>query len=724
MEDEVNLVESTENGPLPAASESSEVHTWIKEETHVIPHRFSKVKRRIINKAVSPTGRLFYWWTTVSCLGVLSFLFVLVPLVIQRDDSKDCTDFREDSIELPYFYSKDKKQLEICRQRELVFEGSLGIGRDYIRESRINVFTFSLASTLSISSLDTNCIRIVWRGLSSQAASLQDCYKLGETNWYGAYEHMEQSWPINQTSQGSFDSIEFLPRDYLSDRFVPNNAFGPILHPLWLNTKGVGILVDEDVPLHVSMNDSHLCLIAKPFELDCTPSAEENATLAYTVCLFDTVAKTSRYFLNNTAKPETTPSPAVFQKPIWSTWAEFKTSISSSKIGEFCSNINSNNFNASQIEIDDGYSRNYGDLDFNANVDVTDPSFSNCNQFDLTAWVHPFVNHDASKFSKGLDDGSFLPGISEVEENSISLVKWWQGYGAVINFLNSSVASAHADSLLEFKNNNSLSSFKFDAGEYTYLPKCVYIQGLSHPGDYTKAYVKFVGNQSYAENAEVRVGYFTQDQPVLVRILDRTSTWGADNGLRSVLNAVLSIGLGGYHFVLPDMIGGNGVTANVLDSTSLPSEELFVRWAQLCTFLPVMQFSIAPWRYGTNTINHIRALTQLHYDLQFDVLASNSLETGYPIVLPLWWKAVDHNDEKTWTISDQFFVGDDYMVAPVLTLDQREREVYFPIGSNYAVVHSDVSVNSNCPNNNLCEGGSAHTFNVGLYEVLYFRVIN
>ena len=707
--DEVHLVDNTEadnNGGTCSASR-------IGEETHVIPPRFTKVKRRLIKKVVSPKGKLIYWWTTVSCLGVVSFLFVLVPLLIDRArGNKDCSNFIGNDHELPYFYQKETGQLEICRQQQLILEGRLGVDRQYISESRINVFALSMGSSLAITNNESNCLQVELQGLSSKEMPLQDCYKLGESHWYGTYEQFMQNWPINVTVFDSSEPIPFLPHDYLSDRFSPRNAFGPILHPLWLNTDGVGILVDEGVPLHVSMNRSHLCLISQPFELNCSPEASENSTLRYSVCLFDTIAETARYFLDQIPHPASTPSPILFQQPIWSTWAELRTNLSTSKISEFCSNIIGNHFNASQLEIDDGYSRHYGELEFDSSVINTSSLFtSDCEQFDITAWVHPFINYDANNFEHSLKMSMFLPGVSQIEGNSVSLVKWWQGYGAVINFKNSTVANSYAELLLEFKR-IGLTSFKFDAGEYTYLPKCVFIDGLNHPGEFTKAYVEFVGSQSYSSRAEVRVGYFTQTQPILVRLLDRDSKWGSDNGLQSVLNAVLSIGLGGYLFVLPDMIGGNG------DAT----QELFIRWAQLNAFLPVMQFSIAPWRYDSAAVNHVRDLIKLHRDLQFDVIATKSLKSGYPMILPLWWNAIDSNDERTWTIADQFFIGGEYMVAPMLTMGQENREVYFPLGFNYSVVNSSISAVSVCPEN-VCFGGSTVSFNVALYEVLYFQIL-
>ena len=713
--DEDHLVDNTDkdNLPTPEGDESSQ--TRIREETHVIPHPLAKVKRRIIHKATSPKGKLIYWWVTVSCLGVASFLFVLVPLLVERGlNRQDCSDFVGSDNELPYFYRKDTGQLEICRQGELVLEGRLGIGREHFSETKVNVFTLTEA-TLTITAMEKNCLGVRWLGSSSNELPLMDCYTLGDSHWYGAYEQLVQTWPMN-SSQDFLDAVPFLPHDYLSDPSVP---LGPVLHPLWLNSDGVGIMVDESVQLHVSLNDSHLCLIARPFELDCIREASENSTLVYTVCLFDTIAQTSRHFLSKVPHSVSTPSPEVFKKPIWSTWAEFKTNLTGTNVNDLCSQIQRHQFNVSQLEIDDGYSLQYGELEFNAQLTVNQ---SQCESFAITAWVHPFVNYDASTFRQGVESAMFLPGVSQTGSNSVSLVKWWQGYGAVINFLNDTVANSHAEQLMNFLN-TGLSSFKFDAGEYTYLPKCVYIEGLSHPAEFTKAYVKFVGNQSYSDRAEVRVGYFTQDQPLFVRLLDRTSSWDEKNGLQSVLNAVLSLGLGGYIFVVPDMIGGNGRIPDSLTSTVKPPHELFIRWAQLNAFLPVMQFSIAPWSYNNQTTNdHVRSLMQLHYSLQFDVLASNSLNSSYPMILPLWWRAVDFNDERTWTISDQFFVGNDYMVAPVLT-QSIQRNVYFPLGSNYSVVTSALTAESTCPDN-MCVGGTTQTFTVHLYQVLYFRVLN
>ena len=55
--------------------------------------------------------------------------------------------------------------------------------------------------------------------------------------------------------------------------------------------------------------------------------------------------------------------------------------------------------------------------------------------------------------------------------------------------------------------------------------------------------------------------------------------------------------------------------------------------------------------------------------------------TGLPTMRPL---LVDHPaDPAVWAIDDQYFFGDDLMVAPVTALGARSRTVYLPQGADW-----------------------------------------
>jgi alpha-glucosidase (family GH31 glycosyl hydrolase) len=175
---------------------------------------------------------------------------------------------------------------------------------------------------------------------------------------------------------------------------------------------------------------------------------------------------------------------------------------------------------------------------------------------------------------------------------------------------------------------------------------------------------------------ETRVGYKTQDLPIFVRMLDKNSEWGYNGGLQTLIPTALIMSIGGYSFVLPDMIGGNAYK-------NFPSKDLYIRWLQVNTLMPTLQFSITPWDYkeaSQEVIDISKSMLKLHeqYSPVIIELAKNAVKTGEPIMRPIWWIAP--NDVNTFSIEDQYLVGNDILVAPVVTENARKRNIYLPQG--------------------------------------------
>ena len=40
-------------------------------------------------------------------------------------------------------------------------------------------------------------------------------------------------------------------------------------------------------------------------------------------------------------------------------------------------------------------------------------------------------------------------------------------------------------------------------------------------------------------------------------------------------------------------------------------------------------------------------------------------------------------DEKSWNIDDEYMFGDSLLICPIMELNQRQREVYFPLGDTW-----------------------------------------
>ena len=58
---------------------------------------------------------------------------------------------------------------------------------------------------------------------------------------------------------------------------------------------------------------------------------------------------------------------------------------------------------------------------------------------------------------------------------------------------------------------------------------------------FTKAYVQAVSN--FGSMIEVRVGRNTQEYPIWVRMLDKDSHWGFDNGLKTLVTTLLQMSM-------------------------------------------------------------------------------------------------------------------------------------------------------------------------------------
>lgn len=164
------------------------------------------------------------------------------------------------------------------------------------------------------------------------------------------------------------------------------------------------------------------------------------------------------------------------------------------------------------------------------------------------------------------------------------------------------------------------------------------------PDSFTSAYIRTVAK--FGPMIEVRSAEATQDLPIFVRMIDKDSNWGWNNGLRTLVTTLLQMNLAGYPYVLPDMIGGNGYG-------QLPDKELFIRWLQANVFMPSLQFSYVPWDFDQETVNISLAMTQLHDKYTDLILRRANIATtlGEPINPPLWW--VDPYDVVAHQIHDR-----------------------------------------------------------------------
>ncbi|MFI6940142.1 glycoside hydrolase family 31 protein [Streptomyces sp. NPDC050418] len=162
-------------------------------------------------------------------------------------------------------------------------------------------------------------------------------------------------------------------------------------------------------------------------------------------------------------------------------------------------------------------------------------------------------------------------------------------------------------------------------------------------------------------------------------------TWSGDvetswAGLRASLSLVIGLGLCGVPYSGPDVGGFDGT----------PSPELYLRWFQLGSLLPLFRTHSAlragrrePWVYGPEVLEHAGAALAQRRRLQpyFVTLAQLAHRTGAPYVRPLWWTAPE--DRALRDCDDAFLLGDALLVAPVFEPGADRRAVRLPRGRWY-----------------------------------------
>jgi alpha-glucosidase len=121
-----------------------------------------------------------------------------------------------------------------------------------------------------------------------------------------------------------------------------------------------------------------------------------------------------------------------------------------------------------------------------------------------------------------------------------------------------------------------------------------------------------------------------------------------------------------------------------------PSPELYARWLQAAVFTPFLRsHSVGwagnkePWEYGDEFTAINRSTVELRYRFlpYIYTLFHEHERTSMPVMRPLWFEFP--SDKQTYLIADEYLLGRDVLVAPVIKEGLRERDVYLPAGENW-----------------------------------------
>jgi alpha-D-xyloside xylohydrolase len=371
--------------------------------------------------------------------------------------------------------------------------------------------------------------------------------------------------------------------------------------------------------------------------------------------------------------------------PLWSfgVWMSRMTYFSADEVREVCRRLRSEDFPCDVIHLDTGWFK----TDWLCEWKFNEERFPNPQKFigDLkkdgfrvSLWQLPYVADGAEQLDEAAKNGYIAPLTKKrsTDGSNFSALD----YAGTIDFTYPKAVEWYKG-LLKNLLSMGVACIKTDFGENIHTDAAYH--GMS-PELLANLYALLYQKAAYEITKEVtgegiiwaRAGWAGCQRYPLHWGGDASSSW---DGMAGSLKGGLHLGLSGFGFWSHDVPGFHGVPDFM---NSLIPDELYVRWTQLGVFSSHLRYHGTSKRepYEFPSVKEIvRRWWKLRYGL-IPYLYEQSLkvtQSGYPILRAL---AFHHHDDKTcWHIDDQYYFGDDVMVAPVMNAQGR-RDIYLPQG--------------------------------------------
>ncbi|KAK5902530.1 hypothetical protein CesoFtcFv8_007774 [Champsocephalus esox] len=519
---------------------------------------------------------------------------------------------------------------------------------------------------------ETECYSMTWVPVHCHV-ELKDCFSMTNVSWYGGASVRGQTWPINDQNA---TMQPFVVSDLKNNPF----GFGSALERYFLGSSGVAVLVSPDIPLQLGLDSR------QQFCLQSLPSMDREP-LQYTVCVANNVKAAHQEAVQQLYQhSRELPNMNTLWLPFWKLLTNmdsgpkverelrtFSNRLKRHQLGEGVISLNEHSTTLlSDMDHDYLNSRKRG-MSKRLTRDLPLVKLLN-----ISITLSPFLGVDNTQFHTSLMDGTeafWLSLPSTPQGQLIPVMSQWQGRFCVkLNITNPGAVSWFLDRVGSLQAHLGMEYVVLEGAEGNLFEE----QALRPPqalgGD---KYISLLADMAtrIGDSTIVTAGTRSSHKPLFVRMSPLQSDW-SPMGLKGIIPSLLHHTLLGYNFLIPDAVGGS------LSGDLVTDEELFIRWLEITAFLPVISFHTPPWVCGEDRVlNLTRAYIAKH---QRDVVpliekyADEWQMTGNPIYRPMWW--LSPSDPVTFTIDDQFLIGDEVLVAPVMEKGAVQRDIYLPDG--------------------------------------------
>ncbi|XP_016888435.1 SITS-binding protein isoform X2 [Cynoglossus semilaevis] len=519
---------------------------------------------------------------------------------------------------------------------------------------------------------DTECYSMTWTPVHCHV-ELKDCFSMTNVSWYGGASVHGQTWPFN-------DQNVTMQPFAVSDLKDNPSGYGSALERYFLGSSGVAVLVSPNIPMQLGVDSR------QQFCLQSLPSMQR-LPLQYTVCVAHDVKAAHQEAVKQLSQPHRElPNLKALWLPFWKLLTNvdsgpkverelriFSNRLKRHQLGEGVISLNEHSTTLlSDMDHDYLNSRKRG-MSKRLTRDLPLVKLLN-----ISITLSPFLGVDTTQFHTSLKDGTEAYWLSlplAPLGQLVPVLSQWRGKFCVkLNITNPGAVSWFLDRVGSLHAHLGMEYIMLEGGEGNLFEE----QALRAPQDLSgDKYISLLADMAtrIGDSTIMTAGTRSSHKPVFVRMTRLQSNWSL-MGLKGIIPSLLHNTLLGYNFLIPDAVGGS------LSVDLVTDEELFIRWLEIAAFLPVISFHTAPWAFGEDQIlNLTRTYITKH---QMDVVpliekyAEEWQTTGNPIYRPMWW--LNPSDPMTFTIDDQFLIGDKVLVAPVVEKGAVKRDIYLPDG--------------------------------------------
>ena len=425
----------------------------------------------------------------------------------------------------------------------------------------------------------------------------------------------------------------------------------------------------------------HTCAHSKLSLADCSTRSVEflsdQAMLDVFVIAGDSAEEILRGYRDLTGYPS--------MPPLWSfgTWMSRMTYFSADEVNEICDRMRAEHYPCDVIHLDTGWFK----TDWLCEWKFNEERFPNPKAFiqglkkkgyRVSLWQLPYVAEDAEQINEAKENDYIAPLTKKQESEGSNFSAL--DYAGTIDFTYPK-ATEWYKGLLKNLLDMGVTCIKTDFGENIHMD--AKYKGMK-PELLNNLYALLYQKAAYEITKDVTGDGIVWARSAWAGCQRYPLHWGGDScsswdGLAGSLKGGLHFGLSGFAFWSHDVPGFHTLP-NFMNS--IVADDVYMRWTQFGVFSSHIRYhgtnKREPWHYPA-IAPMVKKWWKLRYQLMPYIVeqSKKATETGYPVLRALIFHHLE--DKLCWHIDDEYYFGDDFLVAPVMNSENR-RDVYLPEG--------------------------------------------